>query len=194
MLGQAHAEALHPPADRAPGPAQVLAPVVAGPQLDPVDHEREAAEAPRDSPRPAARSTGTRLCGRRRSGGRGEAGATALPPEHERRAGCGGGRRRVELHPGPDGVDVHAAELGALSARPLVEGQYVTSCLGGQALREIAVPALGPTDGVGVQAVVDEADPHGRGDTMPVRQSARLASSSRVMSFDTGGQGRRRPR
>jgi hypothetical protein len=160
LLGLADPEVLHPPTDRPSGPAQVLAPVVAGPQLDPVDHEGEAAKAPRD-----ARGQQRKI----RERGRVDDVVTAavsqqVPqhagPEHERREDAPAARH-VELHPWPDGPDVHARYLGALAARPLAQREHRDLvAVRGQALAEVAVPALGPAHGVGVQAVVDEADAH----------------------------------
>ena len=63
---------------------------------------------------------------------------------------------------GPRAHDPHPlVDLRALAALPLAQrqvGDLVT--LGRQALGQVAVPALGPADGVGVEAVVDDAHPH----------------------------------
>ena len=68
----------------------------------------------------------------------------------------------VELHAGPHRDHADALHLGSLSAGPLAqrqEGDLVA--LGRQPLSQVPVPALGPPDRVGVQAVIDQADAHG---------------------------------
>ena len=65
---------------------------------------------------------------------------------------------------GPALDHAHARDLGALAAVPLAQRQVGDLVpVGGQPLGEVAVPALGAADGVGEQAVVDEADAHGSG-------------------------------
>ena len=69
----------------------------------------------------------------------------------------------VELVGAGDRDDAHARDPRRLGRVPLQArevGDLVA--LGGQALGEVAVPALGAADGPGEQAVVDEADPHGQ--------------------------------
>ena len=79
--------------------------------------------------------------------------------EHERRQHAPAPAWRVELHPRPGAHHAHARHLAALAAIPLAQrevGDLVP--LRGQALAEVAVPALGAADGVREQAVVDQAD------------------------------------
>ena len=64
---------------RPPSAAEVVAPVGAAPDLEPVDDQPVARERPHAARPRAARSTGRRRCARRRSGGRGAAGARARP-------------------------------------------------------------------------------------------------------------------
>ena len=160
-LRDAHAQRLDRVADRAAEPAEVLAPVLAAPDLVPVHDEPVAAE-PAQRPRPpAARSTGTRRCGRRRSGARGAAGAQSTPAPN-----TSGGRMRrrprpgVERHARPDRHRPARRRTTARSPRvPLAQrevGDLVA--VGREALGEVAVPALGAADGPREQAVVDEAD------------------------------------
>ena len=69
---------------------------------------------------------------------------------------------------GAGGDHAHAGHVAALAAAvPLAQrevGDLVP--VGGEPLREVAVPALGAADGVREQAVVDEADPHARSATL----------------------------
>ena len=92
-LRDAQAERLYGVADPAADSPEVLDPVVARPDLVPVDHEPEAAAGAASRRPPAARSTGTRRCGRRRSGARGAAGARARRARTRAEAGCVAGRR-----------------------------------------------------------------------------------------------------
>ena len=92
-LMHAGAAMLHRDPDPSRG-AEVAAPVLARPDLEPVDDQRVAARAGEPAPRPAARSTGTTRCARRRSGGRDAAGATARRRRSRAAARCAGGRRR----------------------------------------------------------------------------------------------------
>jgi hypothetical protein len=67
----------------------------------------------------------------------------------------------VERHPRADGDHAHSTNPGILPALPLAQRQVrdlVT--LLGKPFAEIAVPALGPADGMGIEAVVDETDTH----------------------------------
>ncbi len=69
----------------------------------------------------------------------------------------------VELEPRPHLDDLDTRDVRVLSLRPLAKRQVgdVVLCRG-EAFTEVAVPALGTTDGVRVEAVVDEADAHDR--------------------------------
>ena len=66
-LGHARAAAAAPRSRAPPARPEVLAPVLARPDLVPVHHQAEAAAAAAAPRRPAARSTGTRRCAPRRS-------------------------------------------------------------------------------------------------------------------------------
>jgi hypothetical protein len=68
---------------------------------------------------------------------------------------------RVQLHARTDREDADSANLGILVRFPLTERQirHVVP-FRRQALGQVPVPALRSPDGVRVQAVVDEADPH----------------------------------
>ena len=191
-----------------PARAQVLAPVGARPHLVPVDDERVARRAASRPPPRAARSRGTRRCGRRRSGARAAAGATA-----RRAPNTSGGRiRRRPLASltysairGPTDAHVDARHAGVHAAVPLAQRQVGDLVpVGREPLAEVAVPALGAADGVGEEAVVDEADAHARGrfaqrragiaagDPAPActsiasRESARLSPDARVAA-EIGG-------
>ncbi len=70
----------------------------------------------------------------------------------------------VKLHRRADRDHAHALDCRLLPGRPLAQrevGDLVP--VAGQALGEVAVPALRSAYGVGEQAVVEEADPHGCG-------------------------------
>jgi len=70
---------------------------------------------------------------------------------------------RVEPHSRPDAEDPDAREVGAGSGLPLPERQVGDLVPGrGEAPRQLPVPALGAADRVGIQTVVDEADPQPR--------------------------------
>ena len=83
-------------------------------------------------------------------------------PEHERRQDAPPPARRVQRHPRARGHDPHAlVEVGLLAAIPLAQRQVGDLVpLGRQALGEVAIPALGAADGVGEEAVIDDADTH----------------------------------
>ena len=83
-------------------------------------------------------------------------------PEHERRADPAPARRRIQLQPGAHREDLHAIGcVGAGALVPLAEGQVGDLvAVGRQALGEAPIPALGSPDGMGEQAVVQDADTH----------------------------------
>src|SRR3954453_6595541 len=64
----------------------------------------------------------------------------------------------------PDRDHAHPRDRGRIPTRPLAQGQ-VRHLVAGlrEPLADAAVPALGATDGPGIQAVVDEADAHWSG-------------------------------
>ena len=63
---------------------------------------------------------------------------------------------------GPATTTPDAGHAGVRAAIPLAQRQVGDLVpVRGQPLGQVAVPALGPADGVRKQAVVDEADPHG---------------------------------
>ena len=69
----------------------------------------------------------------------------------------------VQAHARADDHDLHAGDPRRVGAVPLAQRQVGdVVALGREALGEVAVPALGAADRVGEEAVVDEADPHGR--------------------------------
>ena len=69
----------------------------------------------------------------------------------------------VQLHARPDGYHAHSLSARALAMVPLSQRQIGHfMAIARQPLSETPVPALGAADGVGVQAVVHEADSHGR--------------------------------
>src|SRR5262249_36816760 len=68
----------------------------------------------------------------------------------------------VQRHPGPHGDHVHPGDACILALGPLAEGEIVDLVtIGGEPLGQVPVPALGAADGVRIDAVVDDADPHG---------------------------------
>ena len=92
--------------------------------------------------------------------------------------------------------------VGALAALPLAQRQVGDLvALGGQALGEVAIPALAAADGVREQAVVDDADAHVPRETVrpcdrialrrraTFRPSARYNGTTRPSSRATQGRG-----
>ena len=72
-------------------------------------------------------------------------------------------RGGVQRQPRPDRDHVDSGHVGGLVAVPLPESQVRDLMpVRGQALGEVAVPPLRATDGVRVEAVVDQADAHSR--------------------------------
>ena len=83
-------------------------------------------------------------------------------PEYERRQDAPSPAGRVQRHAGACGNYAHVAvELDPRPALPLAQGQVcdlvALSC---QPLGQVPVPALATADGVGKEAVVDDADAH----------------------------------
>ena len=67
----------------------------------------------------------------------------------------------VERHPRPDCDHPHSGNTRILTFGPLTEGEVVDLVtVGGEPLGQVPVPALGAADGVRIDAVVDDADPH----------------------------------
>jgi len=167
-LRDAYAEPLYAPSHLATEPTEVLLPVARAPDLKPVDDQPIAPASPR---------------GRRREEGEIREGAgmddvvaaavtEQMPehtePEYEGRQDPPAPGTGVEGHPRPDGSDFDSRDARILAPVPLPEGQIrhrVT--VGGQALRKVPVPPLGPAHGVRKQAVVDQADTHGRRRRLP---------------------------
>ena len=163
-LGNAQAERLNGLADAAAHGPEVLAPVVAAPDLVPVHHEPEAAQ------RAHERRRQQREVRKRRRVDHVVAAAVAeeVPEhagaEHERRQHPPAPARRVELHPRAGAHHAHARNLAALVASPLPKGEVGDLVpIGGQAFAEVPVPPLGTADGVRKEAVVDQTDAHGSG-------------------------------
>ena len=159
-LAHAQAAPLHRLAHAAAGLPEVRAPVGAAPQLEPVHHEPEAADG-------ARRRRGEQREVRERRGvhdvvavPRGEEVGEDARAEDERRGDPALPGAAVERHPRAHADHADARHLAPLPARPLAQrdvGHLVP--VGREPLREVAVPALRAPDGVGEQAVVDEADP-----------------------------------
>ena len=128
----------------------------------PVHDQPVAAERPRHAPPRAARSTETKRCARRRSGGRGGADARARRRRRRAAAASGGGRdRRTAASAARPPRTSTPRHVGIGASVPLAQRQIGDLvALGGQTLCQVAVPALGATDRVREQAVIDEADAH----------------------------------
>ena len=155
----AAARARRPPADA----AEVVAPVVAAPHLEPVDHQLEARRAAARAPPPAARSTGRGGVHDLVAAAVAEQMPQARPARTRAAAGCAGARPRVySAMRGPAATTrTRPSSSSALAALPLAQRQVGDLvALGRQALGEVAIPALGAPDGVGEEAVVDDADAH----------------------------------
>ena len=170
-LAYAHTAPLHAPAGGAAEPAQVIAPVLLRPDLVPVDEEQVAPER-------ARRGRGEQREVRER-GRVQDFVASSVPeqvredaePEDERRQNPPP-RPGVQLHPRPDRYNVDAGDVWLLAAWPLAHCQIRDVVAGGgQPLGKRSVPPLGAPDSVRVEAVVDDADTHGR---RQIRRSASL--------------------
>ena len=84
-------------------------------------------------------------------------------PEHERRQDAPAAAGRVQRHARArrSTTRTRGSSSRALAALPLAQRQVGDLvAVGRQALGEVAIPALGAADGVGEQAVVDDADAH----------------------------------
>ena len=158
-LGHAGAQALHrrthPPAD----PTQVLAPVLAAPDLEPVAHDPVAPQRAHE-PRREQREVGERQS-------LDDVVAAPAPQQVPEHAGAEHQRRQdaaplafVELHSWRHDAHVDALEVVEL-ALPLAQRQVGDVVTGvAQAQGEAAIHTLGASDGVREEAVVDEADAH----------------------------------
>ena len=90
---------------------------------------------------------------------------------------------------GPTATTRTPGTLGGRAAIPLAQRQVGDLVpVGRQPLGEVAVPALGAADGVGEQAVVDEADAHGGG-----RQTDRYVSGPIARDLVRAHEHRRAP-
>src|SRR5918999_3545943 len=158
-VGRTCGGTLQAPADPAAQASKVLAPVLARPDLEPVDDESVPA-----TPR----------------GGRGEYDRMAAEGvndvvaatvtnevsqyscrEHESRSDSAPPSFAVQVHRAADGEHSHAPHVRLASARPLAKRQVCDVVPGGgQPLRERAVPPLRSSDGQRVEAVVRETDSH----------------------------------
>jgi hypothetical protein len=159
-LGHARTGALHGD-PHGTEPAEILAPVRLAPHLKPVDDEPEPAAGP-DERRRQQREV------RKRAGVDdvvAPAVACEVPQdadaEHEWRQDPPVAGAVVERHAGPDDPNLDTGHPRVLTPVPLTQGDVGHLVTGrGQPLGEGAVPALGTADGIGEQAVVDQADAH----------------------------------
>ena len=144
----------------APERPEVRAPVLARPQLVPVDDEPVALRA--------AQQPGGQQREVRKRGGVDDVVAAPVAQQVPQHARAEDQRRRdpppaagVERHPRPGRPDRDAVDDRPRAAIPLAqrEVRHVVT-VDGQALGEVAIPALGPADRVREEAVVDDQDPH----------------------------------
>ncbi len=187
-LRDAQAELLHGPADAPAGGPEVLAPVVARPQLEPVDDEPVAVQR--------AHERGREQREERKRGGVHDVVAAPVAQQVPQHAGAEHERRRdpapparVERHPRPGGAYVDARHVGARPAVPLAQREVADLvAVGVQALGEVAIPALAAADRVGKQAVVDDQDPHA---PRSVSDAASTAGPGRVATGREAGNSAR---
>jgi hypothetical protein len=160
-MGYSDAGTLDPPAHPPEQATEVVLPVGASPDLVPVDDYAIAAALPEKT---RGRKSEKRRCGRMH-----DVVAAALaeqmpqdaePEAHGRpdpapTTGC------VELETRPHSDNVHTGHACVLVLRPLAECEVrdMVPRLG-EPLAEVSVPPFGAAHGVGVEAVVDEADMH----------------------------------
>ncbi len=160
LVPASRGETLGQPAEAAGEPAEVLQPVLARPDLEPVDDDLEVSKRTRgqdgeqgrverrrldDVVAPAVEhqmaedaQTETNLS------------ADATPPVH------------VELHPRSHGNDLDVRHVGTRVRIPLEQCQIRDlDPAGREAFGEVPIPALGAANSVRIEAVEDEADAHG---------------------------------
>jgi hypothetical protein len=97
---------------------------------------------------------------------------------------------RIKLQPRPHRDDADAIEVRGLVRSPLRKGQVadIVTRLD-KASRKVPVPPLRPADGVRIETVVDDADPHRRqGSRESLRaaaglQPSYLSAASALLSF-----------
>src|SRR5918998_2295891 len=164
-LIEAGAELLDEVSHRSGPRPEVVAPIVAAPHLVPI-HDEVVAADPAQCPGRQQREVWER---RGVDHVVGAAVAEQVPQypgaKDKRRQDPASPVRGVEPHAWPRRDHVYTRDLTPLYASPLAQrevGQLVS--IGGQPFGEVAIPSLGAADGVGEQAVVDQADTHGAGD------------------------------
>ncbi len=185
VLAHAQAQALHEPADAPADRAEVVTPVLAAPELVPVDDKPIAAE------RPGQRQRQEREVGER---GRVDdviaAAVSQRVPQHagaedQRREDAPLARARVQAHARAGRDHAHTRQVGLVV--PLAQrdvGDVVA--VGGEPQRQLAVPALGAADGVREQAVVDDTDVQRKAST---QSYVRPSHSSRACEAGTRTSG-----
>ena len=177
-LRHAHAQRLDRLADRAADAAEVLAPVLAAPDLVPVHHQPVAAEPPQQAGRQQREvREGSRVDDVVRAPVAQQV-RTARRRRTRAAAGSAAGRPAVEAIRGPTAD--HVARRRSEASVPASHWRsvrYVTSGRRREPLGEVAIPALGAADGPREQAVVDDADPHAA--AKAGRRSLHRASSVR---------------
>jgi hypothetical protein len=159
-LGHARTGALHGD-PHGTEPAEILAPVRLAPHLKPVDDEPEPAPGPDDrrrQQREVRKRTGVHDIVAPAVAGEVPQDAGA---EHEGRQDSPVAGAVVERHAGPDDADFDPGHTRVLAPVPLAKGDVGDLVTGrGQPFGQVSVPPLGAADGIGEQAVVDQADAH----------------------------------
>ena len=159
--GQRDAQPLHRVADAPAGATEVLLPVAARPDLEPVDRERH--------PRARQRRAGREEREERERAQMDRVVGAAVAQEVAQHAGAEAQRRAdrapaglvVERVGARDGHHAHAGDPRLLARRPLHPGEVGDLVpLGHQPLGERAIPPLGAADRPREQAVVGDAEPH----------------------------------
>ena len=184
---------LHRVADRATDRSEVLGPVAAAPHLEPVDHELESTVAPHGGGR-EQREVRKRI---RVHDVVATPMASEMPQhaeaEQEGWADPAPPAGRVQRQPRLERDDGHPrVDVDARAAVPLASSQVGDLvALAHETLGQVAIPALAAADGVGKQAVIDDADAHGHGQIGTVAPGIR---SHRLVGSRAGTRHFLRPR
>jgi hypothetical protein len=161
VLGQREAQALHGVPDRPTHAAEVLAPVLARPHLVPVDHQAVSVERPEQRRHQQVEV-------RKR---RGVHHVVAPPaqqqvqeraqPEHQRLGYAAPPALHVQGQAWRNGnnLDARHTRIGAAGPLPARQVGHLVP-VGREAFGEVPVPPFRSSHGMGIEAVVDDADAH----------------------------------
>ena len=145
LVPYADAAALHRESDAPTDRSQVFAPVLARPDLEPIDDDPKRMSSPgqrrREQREVGERSGMDDVVARACAGEMGEDAQAEAKRRHDPPpSACG-----VEVEPGPDRNDLDSGHLDDLALGPVTQRQVSDAMpLRGETLGKVAVPALGP--------------------------------------------------